>query len=231
MLNRFVFLLVCIFSLHPASTEAAIIVSIDSTSIAVGGTGSVDVRLMSTGAEQLYGYSVEFEITSGSGRTLEFVQTLGVPPDTHLSDPDYVFYDDGSAAITGGSSGFVGPNTSYVGLDVSDNPLGLSGPFDQLLARLNFTTLTGNAPLAGDIFTIQLINSNGNTYFRDPTFLLDVDPAFDGNLTLNPVFGTVTITGTTAAVPEPGFALLSGIIGLSVAARHRRTRRNPAVQK
>ena len=34
-------------------------VSIDSTSIAVGGTGSVDVRIISTGAEQLYGYSVE----------------------------------------------------------------------------------------------------------------------------------------------------------------------------
>ena len=232
VLNRFSFFTLCILTLQSVATEAAIIVSIDSTSIAVGGTGFVDVRLISTDAEQLYGYSVEFEISSSSGRTLEFVQTLGLPPDTHLADGDYVFADDGSAAITSGSSGFVGPNTTYVGIDVSDNPLGFTGDFDRLLTRLDLTTLTGNAPLAGDVFTIQLTNANGNTYFKkDPLFIADSDPLFDGNLTLNPVFGTITITAAAAAVPEPGFALLSGIIGLSVAIRHRRFRRSLAVRE
>jgi hypothetical protein len=204
--------------------SGGIMVSVESTTIQAGSTGSINVRLISDSAtDNLWGFGIEIEILSSNGRVLEFLHAGGNPQDDHLSSGDYIFSLTGSSAITAGQSGFVGPNTTYVGLDASDDPFGIVGPFDRLLTKLDFTTLTSLAPLEGDTFTVIVNTANGNTFFLDPA-LTEVDPLF------STTSGTITITGS-AAVPEPSSC---GLICLSIAAatfrKWKRNRRSSRIQ-
>jgi hypothetical protein len=184
---------------NASACHAGIMVAVENATIQAGSTGSVNVRLISGSVlDNLWGYGIELEIVSSNGRILEFAHTGGTPADTHLTSPDYVFSASGSAGITSGQTGFVGPNTTYVGLDASDSVLGIYGPFNSLLVTLDLKTLTSMAPVAGDTFSINVVTSNGNTFFVDPSFA-DIDPLFTTS------HGVVTITGF-AAVPEPGSA-------------------------
>jgi len=201
--------------------QAGLMVTIGNTSIPVGQTSSVDVLLSSDSSNDvLWAFGLELEITTASGRLLEFVQTGGVPPDTQLSDSNYVFASTGSAAIDAPPFGAVGPNTTYSGLDISNDPLGVSGPFSNLLlVRLDLTTLTGNAAQAGDVFSISLVTANGGTFFWDADF---------NDIPLSSNVGEVTITGrSTPVVPEPASVvlLLSGLVG--IAFRRNRRRNGP----
>ncbi len=203
--------------------QAGLIVTIGSTSIPVGQTGSVDVLLSSDSSNDvLWAFGLELEITTASGRLLEFVQTGGVPPDTQLSEPNYVFASTGSAAIDSPPFGAVGPNTTYAGLDISNDPLGVAGPFsDLLLVRLDLTTLTGSAPQAGDVFFISLVTANGGTFFNDADLN---DIAYTDNV------GEVTITRTNAVVPEPATVLMLLGAGVPITLMHglRRIRQRKA---
>jgi hypothetical protein len=78
----------------------------------------------------------------------------------------------------------------------------------KLLTRLEFTAATSNAPLAGDTFTVSLIDS-ASTLFVDPTI---TDIPYVGD------FGTITITASESVVPEPATLGLVCVGGVGLAA-------------
>lgn len=107
-----------------STAQAGFVVNIGSTSVQAGQSGSIDVLLSSDSSNDvLWAFGLELEITTSSGRLLEFAQTGGVPADTQLTDPNYVFALTGSAAIDAPPFGAVGPNTTYTGLDISNDSL------------------------------------------------------------------------------------------------------------
>lgn len=218
----FWFLILFIQAICTASTsQAGIMVAVENASIQAGSIGSLNVRLISDSVlDNLWGYGIELEIVSSNGRILEFAHIGGTPADTHLTNPDYVFSASGSAGITSGQTGFVGPNTTYVGLDASDSVTGIPGSFNSLLITLDLTTLTSMAPVAGDSFSINVVTSNGNTFFVDPSFN-EIVPLVISNQ------GVVTITGLTA-VPEPSPAcILLGLLLTTVFLRRRQRMKEP----
>jgi hypothetical protein len=188
--------------LLPMSAEAALVISIGSVTIPAGGTGSVDVMIQATsGTDNLEAFAAEFVITTGGGTVLEFVNP---PIDSHLSNANYVFASTGSAAITTPPASAIGPATTNVIADFSDAlGLGVSGPFNLLLATLNFTTLTGTPPVAGNTFTVS-ISPLPTSQFFDNTF---TEVGFTSSS------GTITI-GPAAAIPEPSSLVLAGVLVL-----------------
>jgi hypothetical protein len=212
--------------------QAGLIISIANASVTQGGTGTVDVLLMSTASpgtpDLINNYGFQLQITNnGSDNTqLAFStnQNFGYISNTSLN-PAYLFLGDSSDAQpppspVGSPGQTVYPNDTFTGADstFSGNPVSLSAGTTYLLASLSVTTLTGASPIVGDAFTISLVPTSGtgsvsantNTFFDNFNFNTGQETSA---VPFTSSSGTVDILG--ASVPEPA-TLISGISALLI---------------
>jgi hypothetical protein len=194
LMRRLVLCLLVLGGAH-RSADAALLVSVLDSRVGRLGEGRAHVLISSDSAsDQLAGFVVRLDLGSTS-RILEFLDLGGgVPVDSHLASPLYVFASTGSAAQDAPPAGAIGPGTSYLGVDASTDPQGVSGPFtDRLLTTLHFTGATSAPPLVGDVFPLWL--DPLNSYFLDPHG--------------QEIPFTITRQGTVLVVPEPEGWLLA----------------------
>jgi hypothetical protein len=208
-------LMVCLLVLGGGSrsADAALWVTVLDSTVGLTGEGRANVLISSDSAsDQLAGFVVRLDIGTTS-RILEFLDLGGgVPVDSHLSSPSYVFAPTGSAARDTPPAGSIGPGTSYLGVDASNDPQGVSGLFtDRLLTTLHFTGATSAPPLVGDVFPLSL--NPVNSFFLDP----------DGQ----EIPFTITQQGTVLVVPEPQAWLLAVLALWPVVRQGLRPRRHP----
>jgi hypothetical protein len=203
--------------------RANFVVSIGSTTVPQGGTGSLDVLVSSTASaaspDQLNNLAFTLQITGPN--ELRFSPTQSF---SYLNSAQYIFSGD-SGDHTSGLPGGTVANTVYtgdtfIGSDsaASGKPVSLSaasGPV--LLAHLSLDATITNV---GDSYTIGLVPPSGNGSINSSSFtVFDVFNSSTGAetsavpFTSNP--GTVTITA--AAVPEPA-SIVSGLTGLALLA-------------
>jgi len=212
--------------------RADLIISIVSTSVTQGGTGTVDVTLTSTAGslnpDLINDYAFQLQITNNGLDNTQLAfsanQDFGYVSDTSLT-PAYVFLGDSFAAqpppspiVSAGQT--VYPNDTFTGTDstFSGNPVGLSSGNTYLLAILTVTTLTNAPPSIGDSFTISLVptlgsgsmSDNPNMYFDNFNFNTGMEISATPFTSTS---GTVTILG--AAVPEPA-SVVSGLTALLI---------------
>jgi hypothetical protein len=215
--------------------QAALIISIESASVAQGGTGTVDVFLTSTASpgtpDLINNYGFQLQITNnGSDNTqLAFStnQNFGYISNSSLN-PAYLFLGDSFDAHppptpVGSPGKTVYPNDTFTGADstFSGNPVSLSAGTTYLLASLTVTTLTGASPVAGDAFTISLVPTSGtgsvdantNTFFDNFNFNTGQEISATPFTSSS---GTVDIVGASV-VPEPA-SIISGLTALVVLA-------------
>ena len=202
--------------------QADIIVEVDSTSITVGGSGTVDVWVYSNGGDvNVSGFDFDFFIDSG----VMNVGSLVFSADQVLNEvanPDYIFFGEGDPLAVPGD-----PAIEIQGgdLNLGADGFAILGADPRLLVQLDVKhVLPGGTDLSlalGDSFTINPNFAGGFFGFydnADPANLIPIDETLS--------FGG-TITMSAAAVPEPGtFAAL--VLGAAAWAgvRHRRTRSN-----
>ncbi len=214
--------------------RAGLIVSIESASVAQGGTGTVDVFLTSTAGSQspdlINNYGFQLQITNNGADNTQLAfsanQDFGYISNTGLN-PAYLFLGDSFAAQppaspVGSPITTVYPNDTFTGADStsSGNPVSLSSGTTYLLASLRVTTVTGAPPLIGDAFTISLVptsdngslHTNPNTYFDNFDFNSGSELSFTSFTSTS---GTVTIVAS--AVPEPA-TIVSGLAALLILA-------------
>jgi hypothetical protein len=203
-------------------TRADFIVTIGNQMIPQGGSGFVDVMIQSDdpAGDLLTGFGFELVITSGSARTLQFVDPQ---PDPQLTVPEYVFSGN-SADLAGGdpvgqvSSAGGGTNNRFVGGDDTADASDVLVTTERLLARLLLTSALGTPPLAGDVFTIALQPSAFTSFDSNA-----------GPIDFSSVAGEVVITGPVNPIPEPATLFLALVATVLVLpARWRVARRPPA---
>ncbi len=221
--------------------HAGLVISIGTTSVAQGGTGTVNVFLTSTASSQapdlVNNYAFQLQITNNGVDNTQLAfsanQNFGYISNSGLN-PAYVFLGDSFDAqpppsSVGSPGQTVYPNDTFTGADStkSGNPVSLFSGTTYLLASLTITAVSGAPPVAGDAFTISLvpasgngsINTNPNTYFDNFNFNTGAE------LSATPfssVSGTVNIMG--AAVPEPA-SIVSGLTALLILASVQEARR------
>ena len=187
-----------------APAQADLIVEVQDSTAAAGGTGAFDVMLHDTGGTfNVSGFQVQLSVPGGSG-----IQFTSV--DTSTSTP-YIFGTLQSPPL----SFDLFPNTTFTASDSDFTP-----PF--------FTTL-----FAGDIFGLVHVNYSVASGTPASDVLVSIVPAgtmlFDDNtpipnpIAYTPVNGTIHLRG----VPEPSAMLLMAIGGAALLA-HRRRRAAPA---
>jgi len=178
----------------PAS--AGLLVVVPDSTVGPTGHGRAEVLISSDSAsDSLAGFMVQFEIVSLSGSSLEFLDVGGgVPLDSHLASPRYVFAGTGSAARDMPPAGAIGPGTIYLGLDASNSAAGVSGLFlDRLLTTLHFAPGLASPPQIGDTFALRL----------DPSNSLFFDPSG------SPIPFIIASQGSILVTPEPSAWLLA----------------------
>jgi hypothetical protein len=212
LLMRHLVLCLLLLAWSCRSADAALLVTVLDSQVGLMGEGRAHVLISSNSAsDQLAGFVVRLDIGTTS-RILEFLDLGGgVPVDSHLTNPSYVFAPTGSAAQDAPPAGAIGPGTSYLGVDASNDPQGVSGPFtDRLLTTLHFTGATSAPPLVGDVFPLLL--DPVNSYFLDPNG--------------QEIPFTITRQGTVLVVPEPEAWLLAVLALWPVVRQGPRPRRN-----
>lgn len=202
-------------------TQAAVMVTVRSTSMTEGMPATIDVfvRAELGTTVDLDNFGLEFLISPGSPRQIQFAPTQDFPGLT--TDANYVFFSLGGNPV-GSIAPTNFPNDTFVGGDyVGTGPASVPDS-DVLLTRLKL--LPGTA-LAGDVFTVSLVNiydastnPSGNTFFFD-------DGNFTNGISVDFTPGTVTIVAANAAVPEPSSAAtLMAIAVIGAWARRRQSR-------
>ncbi len=225
--------LACLMAL-PA--RAGLVISVGSTSINQGGTGSINVYLSSTAnpamPDQINDYTFTLQITANTVGDLAFSETQSF---AYLSSPQYVFYNDSADYIAGmnspppvGGTPFTSiyNNDSFVGFDNTNsfNPVSLSTASGQvLLATLNLdATITS----VGESFTVALVPSfgSGSQTGGASSYFNVVDSGFN-ELSATPFTSTSgTVSIIASAIPEPASivcALTGFLISASWYARRR----------
>jgi hypothetical protein len=221
-----------------APSRGDFVISIGSTSIAQGSTGTIDVMLSSTAAlsspDLVNNFAFAVQIT-GPGM-LEFASSQDF---SYLNASNYIFFGNSFDYLTsspgGSTTSLVKTNDTFIGIDItnSGNPVSLSSSNTPVL--LAALTLDTTSTQVGDSYTISLVPLSGNgstatgalTYFDNYNFNTGVETsavAFTSNS------GTVTIT---AAVPEPssivlGLGAMSLLAGVRLATIRRRSKPQPA---
>lgn len=226
-----------------APARADFVISIGSTSIAQGSTGTIDVMLSSNApstAPDLLN-NVGFELQISSSPSQPGILQFATQDFSYLNNTNYVFFGDSIDYQTSSPGGSVStsftPNDTFTGSDstASGNPFSLdSTNTPVLLAVLTFDTSITNV---GDSYTISLMPPSGtgsnaggaNTFFD----------YFDFNNTgtelsavpFTSTSGTVTITGSV--VPEPasivmGLSAVALLAGAGLYRGRRRSKRQPA---
>jgi hypothetical protein len=231
-----------------APARADLSVSIGSTSVSLGGTGTIDVYLTSDASalspDMINNLAFTLQITPvvGAGE-LQFSasQDFGYLNAGPTPGPQYVFFGDSSdwikgqalpPPVGGSATTTVYSNDTYFGFDSTNdlNPVSLSAGTSVLLARL--TLLAGTSLVhTGDVYQISLVpesgdgsqNSNFSTYFNVVDSGLNETSHVSFKSTPGP--GLVTITAATV-VPEPASTLtgLTGAVLLTAYGLRRRER-------
>ncbi len=189
------------FSMTPPA-EGGLVISIGNVTIPAGGTGTADVTIMSDSPIDLLGfYNAEFIIT-GDGTQAWFVDPQ---PQDELALGTYIFAGPGSGQIDPvlSPSGFVDvTKTNYLVFDFANSDL--TGPFTHLLAQLQFAT---NAGAPTQSFSISLVP--GSLASTTGTFFTDT--SFNTEIPFSIVNGTLHLTASAQAVPEPASIWLTGL--------------------
>jgi hypothetical protein len=145
-----IFLLTTACACHGSIARASLIVTVGDLNLREGGSGFVDVMIRSSDGSDLALldlFAIDLLISPGAASQLEFVDLGGgIPSDTHLTDPDYLFAADGV-----GFGGGLLSSTLYSGGDGTSSGDGVFVPaVDTLLVRLEVTAATLSPPVAGE---------------------------------------------------------------------------------
>ncbi len=204
-------------------SRADFVVSIGSTSIAQGGTGTIDVFLTSTASSSapdlLNNLGFQLQITGPS--FLEFSSSQNF---SYLNASNYVFFGDSNDSVTSSPGGIVSTsfytNDTFSGIDTtySGNPISLNSSNTPVL--LAVLTLDATNTNAGDSYTIGLvpptgdgsINTNSVTYFDNYSFNTGTETSA---VPYTSTPGTVTIIA--ASIPEPS-SIIMGLSGVALLA-------------
>lgn len=228
--SMWVLCLVLTLAFSAAPARADLVLSIGSTSIAPGGTGTIDVYLTSNASAaspdliNFYGFQLQITNDGTDGTQLAFStsQNFGYISNTSLN-PAYVFLGDSFDAApppspVGSPSQTMYPNDTFTGTDstFSGNPVSLSAGTTYLLAVLSVTSSPLAPPMAGDSFTISLmpqsgdgsVNTNPNTFFDNFNFNTGTETSATRFTSTS---GGVNIIA--AAIPEPS-TMIMGLAGL-----------------
>jgi hypothetical protein len=152
--------------------HAGLVISIGSTSVAPGGTATVDVLMTANTAESINFYGFQLQITNNGidNTQLAFSSTQDFSYISNAAlNPSYVFLNDSTAAqpppsAIGAPFTTVYPNDSFRGTDsaFSGIPVNIAARQTYLLAILSNTAATPAPPSAGDSFTISLVPGSGD---------------------------------------------------------------------
>jgi hypothetical protein len=211
-----------------APVRAGLVVSVESSTVAAGGTSSVEVDITNNGNSSvaINSYAIQLVIapTNGTLTQLAFTdptsQQLG-----YLSDANYIFVNNSLAALpppfVGAPTQTIYNNDTFTATDSTADgntvPIGVGQTY--LLAILPYTTLTQLDPQLGDSFSVSLNPSSGSgsssggasTYF-------DVLDSNNNEISFAPFTSTSgTVTISPAAVPEPG-SIVSGLTAILIGA-------------
>jgi hypothetical protein len=207
--------------------RAEFIVTIGSTSISQGSTGTIDVSIVSTASsatpDLLNNYGFELQISGPND--LQFAN----PPGTgYGSNSQYLFFGD-SAGVSASVSSVNTTNDTFNASDstASTNPVSLStANTPVLLATIALSAPTNNVNV-GDVYTISLVppSGNGSMTGGTPTFFDFFNFSTGQETSVVPftsTSGTVRVIG--ASVPEPT-SLVYGLAGISLVASYHAVRR------
>jgi len=222
--RMWIWCLAVLLPLFAAPARADFVVSIGSTTISQGGTGTLDVWLTSNAGSSspdlLNNYGFTLQITGPNELQFSPAQSFN-----YLSSSQYVFAGDSDDQMTSSPGGTaattVYSNDTFVGNDstFSANPVSLSSTNTPVL--LAALTLDATITNPGDIYSISLVPSSGNGSINSSsqTFFDVVDFLNTGLETSAVPFtstpGTVTIA--SASIPEPA-SIVSGLIAVLILA-------------
>ncbi len=219
-----------LLAVRASSLEAAIIVSFEGASISAGGTGFVDVFVSSNSdptvsepPDVLDSFSAHFRITPVGAAVVGGLQFVDPQSDSQLAMPGYIFAPANSLAIqfgvpVGTVSTFANSNDDFNGGDGTVDGLGVSLSLASYAHRLFRFNLDASLANPGDQYEIALID-DGGTEFLDTSF--SPLPLHSSS------FNALTITASSAAVPEPASGTLLAIAGFGVWIRRRWKSRGP----
>jgi hypothetical protein len=225
--------LLAILAAGPA--RAGLVVSIDNSTVAQGGTGSVEVDLTNNGNSSvaINDYAIQLVIAPTTGTFTQLAFSLPTSQQlSYLGDSNYIFVNNSIAALpppfVGGPTQTIYSNDTFTAADstANGNTVSIAAGQTFLLAVLPITTLTQLDPQIGDSFSVSLSPASGtgsnsggaSTYFD----VLDSDNSEISYVPFTSTPGTVTISGS--AVPEPASivaALQAILIGAGVLAARR----------
>ena len=202
---------------------ADIIVTVQSGTIAEGGTGYVDVYARSSSTDSFYVTSyhlkIEEETTGTTAGSLIFREDINqsAAQQTITSPVPYVLQSD--TDIGNWSAARQDPLEDEI--IVGDSTLSLNDvqltTADKLLARLflqHSVATPGDA--VGDRWVIRLLNDPSFTYFEDSS---SANPTIDSSS-----YSTVGTFTVVSAVPEPAVGLACAVVIAVLARRFRRGR-------
>ena len=219
--------LLAFFSTVPA--RAGLVISIGSTTVAAGGTGSLEVDITNSGnssvAVNAYAIQLLIAPTNGTLTQLAFSSPTSYQLG-YLSDANYIFVNDSFAALpppfVGLPTQTIYNNDTFTATDstASGNTVSIGAGQTYLLALLPITTLTQLDPQSGDAFIVSLNPGSGagsnngglaSTYFD----ALDMNNNETSYVPFTSTAGAVLISPAT--VPEPG-SIVYGLTALLIGA-------------
>jgi hypothetical protein len=211
-----------------ASARAGLVVSVASSTVAVGGAGSVEVDITNNGnaSVAINSYAIQLVIAPANGTLTQLAFTFPTTQQlSYLSDADYVFATNSIAAIpppfVGAPTQTTYNNDTFTATDSTalGNTVSIGVGQTYLLAMLPYTTLTQLDPQLGDSFSISLSPGSGtgsssggaSTYFN----VLDSNNNEISSVPFTSNSGMVTVSA--AMVPEPA-SIVSGLTAILIGA-------------
>ncbi len=231
--------IICFLLLIAGSASAAradLVVTIDSTTVAAGGTGVLDVYISSTASRfhpdriNDYAFTLQIRATTAGELMFSSSQSFG-----YLNNSNYVFYNN-SADYEAGSPYYGGTaftsmtgytNDSFLGFDNTNNlhPVSLSSSSGEvLLAQISLSALPGYTS-PGETFTVSLVpHSSHHHHESSSTYFNVVNHDFEQISAVPFTSHSGTVTIGPASVPEPT-SIVYGLSAVAILACYRARRR------